>query len=149
MRGPARPALGAFGVYVALSLGSSRDFGLDLGVGGGVPFVRFPAFQFPLATGPTAVPFFRADGVEGPVERWTDFQGIDPAAIDLRHEGYACSVEHQLHEQQHWIREHLAPAWAPPGSARVELGLRIVALDADGRVATTLRVDAAGTASRR
>jgi hypothetical protein len=132
-------AVGACAVYMALALT----------FGGGLPFVRFPAFTFPAAQGATAVPLFLADGAPADIAAYTDFVGIDPDAVDVKHHGVACSVEHGLYEQQHWLREHAAAPGSAPGPVRVEIGLRILDLDETGALREVLRVDAAGTARLR
>ncbi|MFZ5482335.1 MAG: hypothetical protein ACOZNI_36575 [Myxococcota bacterium] len=129
-------AVGSCLAYGALSLG--------LG-GGGVPFVRFPAFQFPVAREATAVPLFLADGERADVRDYTAFAGVGPDDVDVRHEGYACSVEHKLHEQRAWLAENAGEG----GPVRVEIGLLILSLDEAGRLVATPRVDATGTARPR
>ncbi|MDP2307822.1 MAG: hypothetical protein Q8P18_17485 [Pseudomonadota bacterium] len=132
-------AVGACALYV----------GVALTFGAGLPFVRFPAFTFPRSAGATAVPLFLADGVPGDIEAYVDFVGIDPQAVDVAHRGVACSVEHRLYEQQHWLRGHGAPAGSPAGPVVVQIGLRILDLDPHGELIEIQRVDATGTAHPR
>lgn len=131
---PSRVALVALGVYVALAV--SRL---------GVPLTRFPAFQFPVAQGTTAIPVFYADGQIADIEDYTDFTGISPDAVDVRHEGYACAVEHRLHEQRDWLAHHQGAAL---DGVRVEIGLLLLSVQGD-RVVSEPRIDATGTARPR
>lgn len=132
---PVRPAALSAAVYVALAL-LARE---------GLPFVRFPAFRFPVANGAVAVPLFRVDGVDASPEDYVGFHGLSGADVDVHHAAYACAVEHRLHELAAWID---AQPGAAPGTASVELGLRILE-EADGRIVERARVDATGTARPR
>jgi hypothetical protein len=132
---PPRWALGSLVAYAALALG----------LRGGVPFVRFPAFQFPVAEEATAVPVFLADGERADIRDFTAFAGVGPDAVDVRHLGIACSVEHLLFEQRDWLADNAGEG----GPVRAEIGLLVLSVGEDGRLATTTRIDATGTARRR
>lgn len=127
-----------FGVWVCLSLL----------LRGGVPFVHFPAFQFPAAGGTTAVPLLLADGADADIRDFTGFAGLDPSDVDTGHHGVPCSVEHRLYEARAWLAGHLAPDDAP-GPVRIQLGLRILSVDEDGALHQVDRIDGTGTATRR
>lgn len=122
--------------------------GLALGLRGGVPFVRFPAFGFPTASGETAVLLFRAGGVDARVRDFSDFTGIQGADVDVRHRGIACSSEHALYEAAEWIAGHQAGGDPGGDTVPVQVGLRILGLGPDGDVVERLRIDREGTARR-
>lgn len=131
------PLAGA--IYVALALTA----------GGALPFVHFPFFQFSHSEGAVAVPVLLADGELALPEDFTDFAGIDPEKIDVTHIGLGSSVEHKFFEQRDWIRDHRAAPSAPPGPVAIEVGIRVLSLDDQGRLKTGTRIDVAGTARRR
>lgn len=131
---PSPPALVAFAAWILLALGSR-----------GLPLVRFPIFQFPRSEGPSVSFAFFAAGEPAAIEDYEGFHGFGPEAVDLRHEGYACGVQHKLHEAADWIGRHPGEG---PGPVPVSLGLRIFSPTAEG-VHSTVRVDARGTAHPR
>lgn len=115
----------------------------------GVPFLKFPAFQFPSADGVTAVLLFRADGADATVTDFEGFSGIGPGDIDTAHHGVPCSVEHRLYEAQRWIADHPQTEERPDKIVVIEVGLRMVSVDEEGRLRQVDRVDAVGAARPR
>ncbi len=129
-------ALGPCLVYLALAFG----------VRGGLPFVRFPSFAFPDTGGVMALPLFLANGEPAEATDFVDFAGVGPEAVDVVHEGLPSVVAHRFYEQPQWIGEHPG---AVGGEVQVEVGLRVLRVQADGSVSREDRVDGRGTARRR
>lgn len=92
------------------------------------------------------MPLFQANGADADIADYTNFSGISPDDVDLLHQGVPCSVEHRLHEARAWITAHPATTSADSGLVPVAIGLRILSLDAYGRLSVQDRVDATGLA---
>jgi hypothetical protein len=141
--GPDRPAptwlaAGVCGLYWVLAL-----------IGGGrVPFLERSMFEFSAVATPAAAPLFRADGELADVHHFTDFRGLAAAAVDVDHPGYLSTVAHHFHDQRAWIADHQLPPRTVSGRHQVDIGLLILERGPDGRVTTTVRIDASGWARR-
>lgn len=132
MRGPSGAALTAFLVYLLLVAAT-----------GNLPLLRFPIFQFARPQGPTAAPWFAADGQPADIEDFERFVGVGPGDVDSERQGFQSSVQHKFDEQARWLGDH---AGTEAGPVRVQVGLRILDLGPDGRVRERVRVDGEGTA---
>ncbi len=117
---------------------------LALGVGGGVPFVRFPAFSFPLVQPPAAVPIFVADGILSEPTDFVDFAALPGAQVDVDHPGYTSPVAHRFVETRRWLDDHQGAG----GPVTVAVGLRVFHFSEGGDIVTTDRIDATGSARR-
>ncbi len=118
---------------------------LNFGLRGGLPFVRFPAFAFPDTGGVMAVPLFRADGESASAEAFTDFSGVEGAAVDMEHPGLPTVVAHRFYEVRAWIDGHRGAG----GDVSVEVGLRVLRSGPDGAITIEDQVNGHGTARRR
>lgn len=133
-----------FGASTWAAASAAIYLALNFGLGGGLPFVRFPAFAFPDTGGVMAVPLFLADGTPANPTDFTGFAGLIPEALDGAHPGLPSVVEHRFHETQAWIGGHLGTG----GPVEITVGVRVLRTDAAGRIAVEDRVDGRGTASR-
>lgn len=117
-------------------------------LGGRVPFLERHMFQFAAMDGPVVVPLFRADGVRADVHGFTDFQDLPPESVDVAHVGFQCSVEQHVRDQQAWLASHQADPTSPAGPVVAEVGFLVMEAGPDGRIDTTVRIDATGRARR-
>lgn len=131
-----RPAVIALLAYLALAAG----------LGGQLPFVQWSMFRFHLPTGSTAMPLFRADGERAQAESYTDFVGLPPSVVDVKHIGHESGVEHKFHDLALWLKQHQAAPDAGQQPVQIEIGLTILRFDAQGKVLTEARIDATGSA---
>jgi hypothetical protein len=119
-------------------------FLLSLLIGDRFPFSAYKMYASTAQRTEGAVIVCFADGALASVDDYERFAGIDPAAIYPR--GLACSLEWQVNEHRRWIERHVAPTGAPDGPVRIDIGYRLLAVDAAGRVSERIRVVARGTA---